>query len=208
MNKNIYKEFNQTKQNAPKWTKKLPKWARNWLINMYWLRIDLVDFIAEAIGWLPSHSLRLLFYRWLRVQIGERTSIHRGCRIYSPGNVKIGDHTIINRDVVLDGKGVLEIGNNVSVSEGAMFVAGTRDPQSPEFEGHLAKTVIQDDAFIGVRALILYGLTIHRGAVVAAGAVVTKDVPEYQIVGGVPAKPIGERNRDLHYQLDHRKFLG
>ncbi|OGO29114.1 MAG: hypothetical protein A2Z16_08270 [Chloroflexi bacterium RBG_16_54_18] len=178
------------------------------MIKTYWRRSDLIDFIAEIIGWLPSHSLRLLFYRWLGMQIGERTSIHRGCRIYTPSNVKIGNNSIINRDVLLDGHGVLEIGNNVSISEGSMLITGTRDPKSPEFTGILAKTVIEDYAFIGTRAIILYGLIVHFGAVVAAGAVVTHDVGEYQIVGGVPARPIGRRNPNLHYELDYRKFLG
>ena len=56
--------------------------------------------------------------------------------------------------------------------------------------------------FIGPRAIILPGVTIKRGAVVGAGAVVTKDVEEFKIVGGVPAKEIGERqNKNPNYKL-------
>jgi maltose O-acetyltransferase len=59
-----------------------------------------------------------------------------------------------------------------------------------------------------MQALILPGITIGEGAVVAARAVVTHDVPPYTIVAGTPARPIGERSRDLTYTLDYRKFLG
>ncbi|NJK52359.1 MAG: hypothetical protein HC936_05170 [Leptolyngbyaceae cyanobacterium SU_3_3] len=69
------------------------------------------------------------------------------------------------------------------------------------FAGVSAPVVIEDYAWISSRATILPGVTIGRGAVVAAGAVVTKSVAPFEIVGGVPAKKIGERNRDLDYQL-------
>ena len=62
--------------------------------------------------------------------------------------------------------------------------------------------MIEDYAFIGPRTIILPGVTIKKGAIVGAGAVVAKDVEKFQIVGGVPAKPIGERKlKDLNYKL-------
>jgi maltose O-acetyltransferase len=68
--------------------------------------------------------------------------------------------------------------------------------------------VIGDHAWIGYRALVLPGVTIGEGGVVAAGAVVTKDVPPYAIVAGNPARVVGQRTRDLTYELDYRPWLG
>lgn len=82
------------------------------------------------------------------------------------------------------------------------------DLDDPDFLPRGRKVVIEDYVFIGIRAIILPGVTIHEGAAVAAGAIVTHDVEPYTIVAGTPAKPIRKRNRDIHYTLVHRKFLG
>jgi acetyltransferase-like isoleucine patch superfamily enzyme len=71
----------------------------------------------------------------------------------------------------------------------------------------LPKTVVQRDVWIGFGATILSGVTIGRGAIVAAGAVVTKDVPPYTIVAGVPARPIGRRFKDDAERATHDHFL-
>jgi acetyltransferase-like isoleucine patch superfamily enzyme len=208
VDQNIFQQYKYAKGAAPGWTKRLPKGMRSWLVRLYWLRNDSRDFCAELIGRLPVHYLRLFLYRRLGIRIGKKTSIHRGCRFYAPSNVRIADHTIINRDVLLDGRSSLEIGKNVSISEGALILTLEHDPYSPDFTTRGAKVVIEDYVFVGARALILPGVTIGRGAVVAAGAVVTQAIPEYQIVGGVPARPIGQRSPDLRYSLDYQKFLG
>jgi maltose O-acetyltransferase len=204
----IFHQYEHAKGAAPRWTRRLPRWLRLGLVNLYWLRNDLRDFCAEAAGWLPFHTLRLGCYRRLGVHIGGHTSIHRGCRFYAPGNVAIGGNTIINRDVLLDGRSGLDIGQNVSISEGVLILTLEHDPNSPEFATRGGKVTIEDYAFIGARAMILPGLVIGRGAIIAAGAVVTHDVAPYQIVAGVPARSIGQRPSDLNYQLDYRKFLG
>jgi len=209
MDDGIFHQYERAKDQAPGWTRRLPKGFRRTLVKVYWMHNDLRDFIAEATGWLPSHALRLFIYRrLLRIRIGQKSSIHRGCRFYAPGGIVIGEHTVINRDVLLDGRSGLVIGQNVSVSEGAMILSLEHDPSSAEFAARGAKVVIQDYVFIGARAIIMPGITLGRGAVAAAGAVVTRDVPDLQVVGGVPARPIGERSPDLYYSLDYRKFLG
>lgn len=187
----------------------LPGWAKHVAIRLYWLGYDARDYLAEAVGWLPAHSLRTLSYRFLlHMTIGRHTSIHRGCRLYCPPRVQIGSNTIINRDILLDGRMGLVIGDNVSISEGVAIFTLEHDPNSPDFANRGAAVRIADRAFIGARAIILPGVTIGESAVVAAGAVVTRNVSPYTMVGGVPARLIGERCHDLSYTLDYRKFLG
>ncbi len=177
--------------------------------QIHWLWYDARDFLAEQAGHLWFHGLRLWVYRHIfKISIGAHTSIHRRCCFYRPPGIKIGAHTVINRDVLLDGRSGLTIGDNISISEGVMILTLEHDPSSPTFEQRGAPVAIHGRAFIGAQAMILPGVTIGEGAVVAARAVVTHDVAPYLIVAGVPARPIGERIRELTYTLDYRKFLG
>jgi len=189
--------------------RRLPQPVKRVLNALYWRGYDTVDYLAEWAGRIPSHSVRVfLFQRLLRVNIGAHSSIHRNCRFYRPSRIAVGQHTVVNRDVLLDGRMGLVIGDNVSISEGAAIFTLEHDPDSPDFANRGAEVRICDRAFIGARAIVLPGVTVGEGAVVAAGAVVTRDVPPYTIVGGVPARPIGERSHDLRYELNYRKFLG
>lgn len=177
--------------------------------RIYWLWYDTRDFLAEQTGHLWFHGLRLWLYRHLfKITIGVHTNIHRLCRFYRPSSVAIGAHTVINREVLLDGRSGLTIGDNVSISEGTVILTLEHDPNSPTFENRGGPVIIHDRAFIGTQAMLLPGVTIGEGAIVAARAVVTRDVAPYTIVAGVPAHVIGERSRELTYMLDYRKFLG
>jgi maltose O-acetyltransferase len=187
----------------------IPTPVKRFVHRVYWLGYDTRDFLIEQSGHLWSHELRLWLYRHLfKVVIEPHTSIHRLCRFYCPAGITIGTHTVINREVLLDGRSGLTIGNNVSISEGAVILTLEHDPNSPTFENRGAPVAIHDRVFIGTQAMILPGVTIGEGAIVAARAVVTRDVAPYTIVAGVPARPIGERTRELTYTLDYRKFLG
>ena len=79
------------------------------------------------------------------------------------------------------------------------------DIDSPDFAEVGGPVFIDDYVYIGTRVTILPGVRIGRGAVVASGAVVTRDVPAFHLVGGVPAKFIRERSRDLRYSLQYAK---
>lgn len=129
------------------------------------------------------------------------------CRFYNPSSVTIGANSVINRQVLLDGRYPLTIGYNVSVSEEVMFLTLEHDPDSRTFANRGAPIVVQDRAFLGTRALILPGVTIGEGAVVAAGAVVTHDVEPYAIVAGVPARFLRHRPQNLEYELNYRKMF-
>lgn len=206
----VHSDYQTTTGRVPSRLRRLlPAWTRRWLMRLYWLWYDTRDFLVETIGWIPLHSVRGFLYRRLvHIRIGQKTSVHRGCRFYRATGVEIGSHSIVNRDVLLDGRMGLTIGDNVSISEGAAIFTLEHDPNSPEFADRGAAVTIKDRVFIGARAIILPGVTLEEGAVVAAGALVTHDVEPFTIVGGVPARPIGQRRRDLAYTLDYRKFLG
>ena len=94
------------------------------------------------------------------------------------------------------------LGNNVSISHRVNIFTGTHNHRSSDFCFIYKPIRIDDYVWIGVGSSILSGVHIGRGAVVCAGAVVTKDVPDYAIVGGIPARVIGKRNEDLHYTVN------
>ena len=81
------------------------------------------------------------------------------------------------------------------------------DLQNAEFAGRTRPVTIEDYVFLGTRAMILPGVTLGKGSAVAAGAVVTKNVPPFTIVAGVPAKPIGIRQADLQYHISYRRLF-
>jgi len=165
----------------------------------------ILEFIVmklHFVGYVPSHHFRRFFYRLCGVKIGNGSTIHMGARFYNPGNIEIGNDSIIGEGAVLDGRDKLIIGDHVDIASEVMIYNSEHDVQSGDFEAKTAPVEISDYVFIGPRAIILPGVKIGKGAVVGAGAVVTKDTESFTIVGGVPAKNIGERKiKDLNYKL-------
>ena len=177
------------------------------------LRLQLVRYFTNAlIAHIPSHTLRRTWYtNVVGMSIGHHTSLLMGLQLQFRGRpfsgrpgIVIGDHCVVNGSCHLDGRGGLVIGNNVSISPGTWIITDEHDVNDPRFPEVLATVTIEDYVFIGSKAMILPGVTVGRGAVVGAGAVVTKDVRAFEIVGGVPARAIGERRGEPRYQLDHR----
>jgi maltose O-acetyltransferase len=141
------------------------------------------------------------------IKIGKGSTIHTGARFYDL-KIKIGEDTIIGENVVLDGRDNIDIGNHVDIASEVMIYNSEHDINSSDFKAISAPVTVEDYVFIGPRAIILPGVKIGKGAIVAAGAVVTKDVPPYAIVGGVPAKIIGERkNKNLNYKLGRARWF-
>lgn len=169
--------------------------------RFYKIIVEFEVMILHIVGELPSHLLRRIFYYLAGIKIGKGSSVHMGARFYNPSNITIGEDTIIGEYAVLDGRAALTIGNHVDLASEVMIYNAHHDIHDPLFRHVLQPVVIEDYVFIGPRAIILPGVTIGKGAVVAAGAVVTKDVGEREIVGGVPAKKIGERTTELNYKL-------
>ena len=166
----------------------------------------LVYLFGRVAGYIPSRHLRRWVYRFLfGMRISRTAVIYGGAEIRSPRRIAIGEHTIIGHGAILDGRHGLRIGSNVNLSTGVWIWTAQHDPQSPDFASRGGPVVIGDYAWLSSRCTVLPGTRVGEGAVVAAGAVVTEDVPSYAIVGGVPARTIGHRTRDLRYELKGRQ---
>ena len=112
-----------------------------------------------------------------QVEIGDRAIIMMGS-IINIGSV-IGEGTMIDMGAILGGRAT--VGKNCHIGAGAVL-AGVIEPPSAN------PVVIEDDVVVGANAVVLEGVRVGKGSVVAAGAIVTQDVPEGVVVGGVPAR--------------------
>jgi maltose O-acetyltransferase len=173
--------------------------------------IRVVSYLTNYwVNHIPSFRFRHAWYRSVvGMKLGAGSGIHLGCFFWvaGPGRVRryqlltIGDHSRINRNCTLDTRGGIYIGNNVSISAEVAIVTVNHITDDPEFRAEGEPVTIEDHVWIGMRAMIMPGVVIGRGAVVAAGAVVTRDVAPGVIVGGVPARPIGRRGIVPDYVL-------
>jgi|HubBroStandDraft_6_1064221.scaffolds.fasta_scaffold183432_2 acetyltransferase-like isoleucine patch superfamily enzyme len=157
---------------------------------------------------VPSNRARLAYLRAvLGVPIGEHSFVHMGC-FFAGTEISIGHHTVIGRQCTLSGAGAtLTIGNNVSITARAYVFTASHDVNSPDFASTHSDVTIDDHAWIGAGAMIMPGVHVGRGAVLGAMATATKDLPEFSIWAGVPARQIGTRSRDLAYTLRYEPYL-
>lgn len=161
----------------------------------------LESFTNTIVSHIPIWKVRRLIFQYLHARIDKSSFIHRNCYIMDIHRLTIGKDSHINRNCTLDSRGGLTIGNSVSISHGVMLMTGSHDYNSRKFSVNYHPITIGDYAWIGCGAIVLQNVSIGKGAVVAAGAVVSKDVQPYTIVGGIPAKVIGHRKEmDFDYK--------
>ena len=161
----------------------------------------------HIIGKIPSHTCRLAFYRYIMgFKLDEGVAIHLGACFECARGLKIGKNSVINQNCKLDSRGSISIGSNVLISPETNIITADHDPKC-NLEGRSRPVVIEDYVFVGTRAMILPGVMIHRGSVIAAGAVVTRDVSPFQIVAGIPARKIGSRCPGTDYSTFHRRLF-
>jgi len=176
-------------------------------LSNYLLDIEL--FILHLVSLhIPFYAVRMAFYKMFGVKVGKGSTIHMGVKFFYPKGVSIGDDTKVGDRTFLDGRDKLVIGNHVDIASEVMIYNSEHDINDEYFRAVVAPVSIGDYVFIGPRAIILPGVNIGKGAVVAAGAVVTKNIDNFSIVAGVPAKPIGKRNNiNPHYKLGRSRIL-
>lgn len=173
----------------------------------YYVNI-LKDFASylfnNILTYLPIYLFRLFYLRYiLKMRIGKNSFIHMGCRFN--GNIIIGNNSVIGRSCILMGD--ILIKDNVSVTAETYIFTSSHYANSSTFECFYKKVVIDDYAWIGARAMILPGVHIGKGAILGAASTATKNIPNFSIYAGVPAKKIGVRKEKLEYILNYFPYF-
>lgn len=163
---------------------------------------------GSIIGKLPFHFVRRWYLRFYLGDLQHGTDVQMGCRFLHGRNVFLGQRNVINFGCLFDGrKYKIRTGSDVSIGPEAAILTLGHDAHSVDFADRGGDVTIGNHVWIAYRAIILPGVTIGDGAVVAAGSVVTRDVEPYAIVAGVPATRVGQRDKNLQYQLRFRPLL-
>jgi acetyltransferase-like isoleucine patch superfamily enzyme len=181
--------------------------AVRWAARIPFDRIEdtlVLDYLLNTIvNKIPFPELRMELYRAAGLNVDPTTNIMMHAFVLQARSIQIGPNCIIGPFTTLDGRAGLTIGRNVNIAGEVLTIGGYHEVDSPTAEGILGPVVIEDNAWIAMRATILPGVTVGEGAYVAACALVNRDVEPYTLVGGVPAKKIRDRNRDIEYTLQH-----
>lgn len=172
---------------------------------LVFLRLGLYN---RGVSRIPSFAIRHAVLRYMYgMRIGSGTNLEMGIVVFSPQRIHIGNNSVIHFDAILDGRSGLEIGNSVDIGIQSHIWTLEHDIDDPDYGTKAGKVSIHDYAVIGGRSTILPGVSVGEGAVVAVGAVVTKDVAPYAFVGGVPAHFIRQRKRNLRYKISYRRYF-
>ena len=170
--------------------------------------LDFELMVLRWVGHIPFHTCRKFFYRLAGMKIGRGSTIHMWANFFQPKNIKIGEGSIVGDHVFLDGRAKLTIGNHVDIASHVLIYNSEHDIEVEDFSAREESVEIGDYVFIGPRAIILPGVKVGKGVIIAAGAVVSKDISDFAIAGGVPARTIGERkNKNLKYRLGRARLF-
>lgn len=157
----------------------------------------------------PSKRFRNLMLKRLGMTFLGNARIYTGFHIRNPKGIIIEDGVSIGPKVLLDGRKGLTIKKSAVIGYGAIIWTLNHDYNDIHFCGKGAPVTIGPYAWVCSNSIILPGISIGEGAVVASGAIVTHDVPPYTIVGGIPAKVIGQREKkdfDYGYNAENDKM--
>lgn len=173
------------------WYRSFMNSTKNWRIGFNWLIIRF--FLC-----FPSKHVRILFLNLMGADIHKSVPIYRGFQWRKGTPFVIGEGTSVGLFNMFDSRRGLIIGKNVCFSDHVTIWTLHHDYNDIHFCSKGAPVHIGDYVWVGCNVIILPGVSIGEGAILASGCVVTKDVEPYTVVGGIPAKKIAEREKK-HY---------
>ena len=173
------------------------------LKGKFWKSHGTGKFNRRAFGSIGKNVVfenGVLIFHPENIQLGNHVYIghYTVLKAYYLNRFVIGDHVWIGQGCFFHSAGGIHIGNNVGIGPSVKIISSAHSLNKldrPILQSPLkfAKVIIEDDSDIGIGSIILPGVVIGKGAQVGAGAVVTKNVPKYSIVAGVPAKVVSKR---------------
>jgi putative colanic acid biosynthesis acetyltransferase WcaF len=166
--------------------------GRGWLARGVWYFVGLLLFES---GWVPLSGVKRWLLRRFGARVGQGVVIKPNVRIKYPWRLTIGDHCWIGQDVWIDNVADVDVGDHVCISQQAYLCTGSHDYQRRSFDLVTGTIRIGNGAWIGARALLLGGVTVHANAVIAAASIVTRDVAAAAIVAGNPARPLKRQRK-------------
>lgn len=147
-------------------------------------------------------------------KVGKNIHICRNYSISSLGNIELGSHIWIGENFYAKGEGGIKIGSGTIISRNVEIWTSNHNYDSldlmtiPYDKRFIYKPVyIEENVWIGSRVIILPGIKIGEGSVIGAGAVVSKDIPPYAVVGGNPAKVLKYRNIEIYDNLKKKNKI-
>ncbi len=171
------------------------------------LKIILIWTYNIVYNLFPFFVLKNTLLRLTGISIGSRSVIHSPVRFLGMGSISIGSNSVIGSRCYLDNRVSIGIGNNVSIAHGTKIYTLGHDVDDPYFAVTRGRVEIADYVCIFSNVLIMPGVKLGKGSVVFPGSVVTKDVDDYAVVGGNPARFIRYRSKDLRYKIEYDYWL-
>ena len=163
-------------------------------------------FLNALVAKIPFHALRLFFYR-RAIRVGAGSSILMNVTIRG-FRITVGKGCVINSGTILDGRGAaLVLGDFVDIAPYVRIWTLDHDPNSSDHAARARSVIVGDYVWLSSGSTVLPGVTLGKGCVVAAGAMVTRDVAPWTIVAGVPARAIGQRSQNLVPRRDYRPWF-
>ena len=165
------------------------------------------DYVMNhVVNRIPLVAQRLAAYAALGVSFDDVTDVNiaLGGEVWNGAGLSVGRGSSIGQSCYVDARGGIRLSEQVSVGREVALITATHIVDDPSFDARVAPIELGTRSFIGVRALVLPGVTIGEGAVVGAAAVVTRDVEPWTVVTGIPAAPVGRRQGPMDYELRWR----
>ena len=169
------------------------------ILRFLFLHFSYVSILAHGFLNLLPPFIRIFLWRVFLAKCGKQVFIDNKVYFRYPWKVELGDNVSINLGCQFypswhNSDVRIRIMNNVRIGPNVCFFSAGHDMAHLDLPDTAASITVESNVWLGGNSTVLQGVTIGEGAIVAAGAVVTKDVPSYTVVAGIPAKIIKERD--------------